>query len=193
LLVQSEIKDALLERIVAGAQRCVCGDPLDERTTFGPLASAVQRDRVKRYLQQGLNEGAKAPLMGSVQESGGYFVSPTVFDGVDHSMSIVREEIFGPVLCVQCFRTEEEAFALANATPYGLAATVWTRDLGRGRRAAHAIRAGTIAVRSSAHEGLDSQFLLSYEPYGASGYGAEVGRRGVEAYSTLKTVSFAGQ
>lgn len=192
LIAHEQITDTLLDKVVSRASKYRPDDPLDEITTFGPLASPTQRDRVKAYIEQGLKAGAKAVLEGTIQEAGGCYVSPTVFDRVDATMSVVREEIFGPVLCVLRFKTEEEAIALANGTDYGLAATVWTRDLGRGKRLAHAIRAGSISVRTSGQEGPDSGCMLSHEPQKASGFGSETGLRGLESYSTLKSVSFSG-
>jgi acyl-CoA reductase-like NAD-dependent aldehyde dehydrogenase len=192
LIVNNAIKDTLLEKVVSRAGEFRPGDPLDEGTTFGPLASPVQRDRVKAYIEQGLRSGAHAALHGTVQESGGCNVSPTVFDRVDGTMSIAREEIFGPVLCVQGFKTEEEAVALANDTDYGLEATVWTRDMGRGKRLARTIKAGVVSIRTSGKEGPEAGFQLSNEPQKASGFGCEVGLRGLESYSTLKLVNFLG-
>jgi len=192
LIVHESIKDALLEKVVSRASQRKPGDPLDEKTNFGPLASPAQRDRVKAYIQQGLEAGAAAILKGAIQETGGCYVSPTIFDRVDGGMSIVREEIFGPVLCVQSFKTEEEAITLANGTEYGLVATAWTRDMGRAKRLAHTIRAGVVFIRTSGMEGPDSGCMLSYEPQKASGFGSEVGLRGLEAYSTLKWVTFGG-
>lgn len=192
LLVQDCIKEALLDKVVARAQRYKPGDPLDEMTTFGPLASPTQRDRVKAYIEQGLKEGADAVLQGMVSESGGCYVSPTIFDRVDCTMSIVREEIFGPVLCVQQFSTDSEAIAMANGTEYGLAATVWTGDMGRGKRLAHAIKAGSVSIRTSREEGAASGCTLSHEPRKASGFGVERGLRSLEAYSTLKSIHLIG-
>lgn len=192
LIVQRRMKDALVKEVVRRASKCRPGDPLDETTTFGPLASPAQRDRVKAYIERGLDAGAEAILRGEVRESNGCYVSPTIFDRVESHMSIAREEIFGPVLCVQQFETEEEAISLANGTEYGLAASVWTRDIGRGKRLAHAIRAGSVSIRTSGKEGPDSGCFLSFEPTKGSGFGSEIGLRGLEAYSTLKLVNLRG-
>jgi len=192
LVVHENIKDSLLEKVVSRARLRKTGDPLDEATTLGPLASPAQRDRVKGYIEQGLKSGAVAVLKGAIQEKGGCYVSPTIFDRVTRDMSIAREEIFGPVLCVQTFRAEEEAIALANGTDYGLAATVWTRDMGRGRRLAQAINAGYVSVRTSGQEGPGAGCMLSHEPQKASGFGSEQGLRGLQSYSTLKSINFNG-
>lgn len=192
LIVQEQIKDTLVAKVVERARQRIPGNPLDETTNFGPLASPAQRDRVKSYIEQGIKAGAEAVLRGSISASGGCYVAPTVFDHVDDTMSIVREEIFGPVLCVQQFSTEAEATALANGTEYGLAATIWTRDMGRGKRLAHLIRAGGISVRTSGEEGPALGCVLSREPQKASGFGSELGLRGLESYSTLKSVSLSG-
>lgn len=192
LLVHERVKASLLVRVVSRARERHAGDPLSESTTFGPLASPAQRNRVKAYIERGIRAGAQAILKGAIQESGGCYVEPTIFDRVDNSMAIVREEIFGPVLCVQSFRTEEEAIALANGTDYGLGATVWTKDLGRGGRMAHRIRAGVVFVRTSGAEATGSGIDLSLEPQKASGFGAERGLGGLRSYSTLKWVNFSG-
>lgn len=192
LLVHEAIADALRDKVVSRASQYQPADPLDEDTTFGPLASPAQRDRVRTYIDQGLAAGAHAVLKGAIQNTGGCYVAPTIFDRVDSTMSIVREEIFGPVLCVQRFTTEAEAIALANSTEYGLGATIWTRDIGRGRRLAHRIKAGGISVRTSGKEGPPSGCTLSHEPQKASGFGAELGLQGLQSYSTLKSVSFDG-
>jgi len=193
LIVHEEIKAALLEKIVARASKCEPSDPLEESTKFGPLASPAHRSRVKTYIDAGVKAGARALLKGKVQETGGCYVSPTIFDRVESTMSIVQEEIFGPVLCAQEFGSEEEAIALANGTDYGLAATVWTRDIGRGKRMARAIKAGAVFIRTSGLEAPDSGCKLGFEPRKASGFGAEIGLAGLQAYSNLKWFSFSGE
>lgn len=192
LIVHESIEEMLVDRVVRRASEHRPANPLDERTTFGPLASPAQRDRVKRYVDAGLEAGAEVALKGTIQVSGGCYVSPTIFRHVEPHMSIAREEIFGPILCVQTFGTEAEALSLANGTDYGLAATVWTRDSARGRRMAHAIKAGHVAVRTSGKEGPPADAHLSGEPRKASGFGCELGLKGLQAYSTLKSVSFTG-
>jgi acyl-CoA reductase-like NAD-dependent aldehyde dehydrogenase len=192
VIVHEEIREALLARMVSRAGQCHAGDPLDESTTFGPLASPEQRDRVQSYIELGEKEGAVPVLRGTRQESPACAITPTIFDRVASEMTIVREEIFGPVLCVQTFRNEEEATTLANATDFGLAATIWTRDSGQGRRLARAIRAGHITVRTGGREAADSGCILGCEPQKASGFGAELGLQGLQSYSSLKSVNFRG-
>jgi acyl-CoA reductase-like NAD-dependent aldehyde dehydrogenase len=190
--VHSSIKSKLLDKVISRASMHQPGDPLDANTTFGPLASSAQRNRVKKYIEQGLLSGAEAVLRGAIQESGGCNVSPTIFDHVDATMPIVREEIFGPVLSVQVFDTEDEAIDLANGTDYGLEATIWTRNMGRGRRLAQAIQAGVVSVRTSGDEDIDAGSMLGSEPRKASGFGCEIGLKWLESYSTLKLVNLWG-
>ena len=192
LLVHESIKRSLLGRVVQLAGQIEPRDPLDEGTEFGPLASPAQRDRVRGFVERGEKAGARAVLRGRISDSGGCYVAPTVFDNVHSTMEIVREEIFGPVLCVQTFRNEEEAVALANCTQYGLMTTLWTRLFARAARVSRAIRSGEVWVRSSGKEAASSGCILGCEPQKASGFGAEAGVDGLRAYSTLKLVNFTG-
>lgn len=192
VIVHERIKEALLEGIVQHVRQHRLGDPLEETTTFGPLASPSQRDRVKKYIQQGIEAGALAVLHTETQEIGGCYISPTIFDRVHACMSIVQEEIFGPVMCIQTFQTEGEAIALANGTMYGLMATIWTRELSRGMRLAHAIRAGEVAIRTGGEEGEAAGCGIYGEPQKASGFGCEFGTKGLQAYSTLKAITITG-
>ncbi|MEZ5655375.1 MAG: aldehyde dehydrogenase family protein [Sphingobium sp.] len=192
LLVHRAVKDVLLEKIVELATHIRPADPLDEKTEFGPLASPAQRDRVDHYIQAGIADGARAVVMGAVQRSGGCYVAPTIFDEVDGSMPIVREEIFGPVLCVQGFDDDAEAIAMANDTPFGLVATAWTRDCGLARQVAHALRVGSVTVRTGGEEEAPSGIVLGREPQGHSGYGAELGVEGLKSFASLKLVTMMG-
>ena len=193
LIVHESIKDELLEKVITLTKLLKSGDPLDEATTVGPLASAAQRDRVKHYIQLGIEEGAKLVLGGldAVQDGPGCFVAPTIFDNVKTEMSIAQDEIFGPVLCVQSFNDEAEALAIANGTDYGLGATVWTKDFGRGKRMAKGVRAGRVAIRTSGEEE-EALIGMNCEPQKASGFGSEAGLRGMQSYSVLKAISFSG-
>lgn len=192
LIAHSSVKDELVKKIVARAAERHPEHPLEESTTFGPLASPAQRDRVRAYVDRGISAGAKPVLLGKIRNAGGCYVSPTVFDDVQPEMTIARDEIFGPVLCVHTFQSEEEAITLANATEYGLAATVWTREVGRSKRLARAIKAGAVSLRTGRREGPSTGCELSHEPRKASGYGAETGLAGLQSYAALKAISFAG-
>lgn len=193
LIVHESIKEELLKKIIKLTKELKPGDPLDEKTTFGSLASADQRDRVKHYIELGIDEGAHPVLggMDSVHKGPGCFVSPIIFDNVTTDMRIAQDEIFGPVLCVLSFRTEAEALQIANDTIYGLGATVWTKDFGRGKRMAKGIKAGGVTIRTSGEEMPDSA-LIDSEPQKASGFGSESGLRGMQSYCSLKAIRFYG-
>jgi acyl-CoA reductase-like NAD-dependent aldehyde dehydrogenase len=198
LIVEEPIKQELLKKVATLASNIKLGNPLDESTTFGPLASNVQRDKVLGYIKRGVADGATVVVGGADvrQVELGCFISPTIFDNVKSEMTVAREEIFGPVLCVQSFVNEAEAIALANATDYGLSATAWTRDLGRAKRLARRINAGFVVIRTSGKEGtggnIANLLALCAEPHKASGFGVEWGIKALEGYSTLKAVRMLG-
>ena len=162
------------------------GDPLSETTRLGPLSSAAQRERVRHYIQKGVQEGAQLLAGGAEQPEGvpgGYFVKPTVFGKVKPGSTIEQEEIFGPVLSIIAYTDEEEAIRIANDTPYGLAGAVWGKDEARAQKVARRIRAGQVDVNGGA-------FNMN-APFGGfkqSGHGREAGTYGLEEFLEYKSL-----
>jgi betaine-aldehyde dehydrogenase len=190
ILVEASVHDLLVERFAAATERLRVGDPLDPATQVGSLISPSHRERVLGYLAAGRAEGARLVCGGGVPEEGplarGSFLRPAVFDRVAPGMRIAREEIFGPVVAVLPFRTEEEAVALANDSIYGLSGSLWTRDAKRAIRVARAIETGVLSVNASR-----SVFLES--PFGGwkrSGVGRELGVEALAGYTELKSIYF---
>lgn len=148
LIVQRALKDELLAKMLEETRRWIVGDPLDPATRIGPLIEEQHLRTVLGFIESGKNEGAQLVAGGhpTLQNTGGFFVEPTIFDQVQPSMRIAREEIFGPVLSVFTFDQEEEGIAMANDTCYGLTASVYTQDVSRAHRVARALRAGTVSV-----------------------------------------------
>ena len=183
LLVQKSIEQPLIKKIVERFATIVAGDPLDPKTTFGPLVNKQQMEKVLAYIASGKEEGAELVCGGDrmLAENGGYYVAPTLFRQVSPQAKIAQEEIFGPVLSVTSFSTPEEALQLANATVYGLFAHVWTSDLATGMKVAKGIRSG-VTVHATAPAGEGAGSALSIEPYGQSGVGVESGLAGMESY-----------
>lgn len=184
VLIQRGIHDELVAEVVARSRGIRLGSGFSPDTQMGPLISQEQLERVRRYVAVGRKEGAEVALGGERHGEAGYFHQPTIFTGVDNRMTIAREEIFGPVMAVIPFDTEAEAVALANETEFGLAAGVWTRDLGRAHRMSQAIRAGTVWVNTY-------QRVYPSIPYGGvkqSGYGRNLGAESLEHYTQIKTV-----
>lgn len=183
VLVQRSIESALLEKITTKMRHIVIGDALDPKTTFGPLVSAKQGERVMQYIKAAPEEGAELVTGGCkiLSESGGYFVEPTVFRNVSPNARIAQEEIFGPVLSVIPFDDEAEAIRLANGTPYGLIAYVWTANLSTSLRMAKGIRSAVV-VNAAAPLGEGPGHAFSLEPTGQSGVGTESGLAGMESY-----------
>ena len=184
LLVERSIKDRFLPLVVAALQRWQPGHPLDPKTRIGALVDSGHLETVLGFIQAGREEGAVLVSGGqrALQESGGNYVEPTLFDGVTNAMRIAREEIFGPVLSVITFDSDEEAVNIANDTPYGLAAAVWTADLSRAHRTARALRAGSVWVNQ--YDGGD--MTAPFGGFKQSGNGRDKSLHAFDKYTELK-------
>ena len=185
LLVQESIKDAMLEKIAAVGRTMKPGDPLDPATKLGAIVDEGQMNRVLGYIDAGKRDGASVRLGGGrVRESsGGFYVEPTVFDGVTPRMKIAREEIFGPVLATLSFKTVEEAVAIANDVVYGLAAAVWTSNLTTAHRVARALRAGVVYVNCYDADDI----TVPFGGFKQSGIGRDKSLHAFDKYTELKT------
>ena len=186
MLVERSIKDEFVARLVAKAQAIRVGDPLSEGTQMGAQVSAGQLATIEGYVESGVEGGAELLTGGQRPEldAGGFFYTPTVFDGVDNSMRICREEIFGPVTAITAFDDEREAIAKANDTDYGLSGAVWTRDVGRAHRVAGALQCGMVWVNTYR----TWSPLTPFGGYKQSGYGRENGIEVMQHYTQLKSV-----
>jgi len=184
LFVHEKIHDAFVERLLQVVREIRVGDPLDFASTMGPLISAKQLANTERYVAAGRQAGAKLAFGGKRPSGKGYFHEPTVFIDVDNHMPIARDEIFGPVLSVLKFSTDEEALRLANDSIYGLGAAVWSADLDRARALAGEIQAGTVWIN-------DYHLINVRFPFGGykqSGFGRELGPWGLAEFQQLKHI-----
>jgi len=186
LIVEEPIREQLLERVVAVARELVPGDPLDPATRLGPIVNDTQLGTVLGYVRTGTEEGAKLLVGGArtLEETGGYFMQPTVFDRVRSDMRIAQEEIFGPVLATISVKSLDEALAVANGTVYGLAAGIWTRDIRKAQRAAKALRAGVVWINCFDKGNMSAPF----GGFKQSGFGRDKSMHAFDKYMDWKAV-----
>jgi acyl-CoA reductase-like NAD-dependent aldehyde dehydrogenase len=188
LIAARSVQDELLERVVQRARRLVVGDPRADATDVGPLIHAGHLERVSSYLDGAVRDGAETLLGGGRPEVAGcergHFVEPTIFGDVSPDSALFQEEVFGPVLAVTPFDEPDEAAALANATPYGLANSVWTSNVATAHRVARLVRSGTVWVNTT----IDGTSAIAFGGTKASGFGREVGREGLLEFTELKSV-----
>jgi len=186
LIVHERVKEALVERILARAREWRTGDPLDPANHLGAMIDRGHYDKVCAYIESAQKEGLKAILGGGVEADGdGLFIHPTIFADVEPAATIAREEIFGPVLAMITVRSTEQAIAVANDTPYGLAASVFTRDIKRALRAARAIRAGTVTINCYG----EGDITTPFGGYKQSGFGGrDNSLHAHDQYTEMKTI-----
>ncbi len=188
ILVERSVHEQVVELFAEATRKVVVGDPSDDKTEVGTLVSAKQRDRVKDYIEIGLEEGATLVVGGTAPDdpalANGAYLMPAVFDGVSNDMRIAKEEIFGPVVAIIPFDNEAEAIRLANATPYGLSGSVWSRDIGKALRTAKGIQTGNLSVNSNSSVHIEAPF----GGYKMSGIGRELGMSAIDLYTETKNV-----
>jgi betaine-aldehyde dehydrogenase len=188
IFVERSAHEKVVELFVEATRKVKVGDPMDDATEVGTLVSFRQRDRVRDYIEIGLGEGANLVVGGDAPDdpalADGAYLMPAVFDGVSNDMRIAREEIFGPVVSVIPFDTEAEAIKLANATPYGLSGSVWSRDIGKALRTAKGIQAGVLSVNSNSSVHTEAPF----GGYKMSGIGRELGMSAIDLYTETKNI-----
>lgn len=189
ILVQDSVYEKFLEKFVERTKRIKLGDGLDPETQMGPLVSQEQRKKIVSYVKKALAEGAKVLCGGRIPEKPefkkGFFFEPTVFSEVKPDMNIFQEEIFGPVVCISKFSSEQEAVELANNSYFGLAASIWTKDLEKAKVLSNKINAGTIWINTYG-------MFYNQAPYGGfkqSGFGKELGKEGFLEYTRLKHIN----
>ena len=185
LIVHRNVREELVERIAAMGRELAPGEPLDPATQLGSIVDARQMEAVLGYVRLGQREGARLVSGGERvrEETGGFYVEPTILDGVDNGWQVAREEIFGPVLTVTEFEDEADGLRIANDTPYGLAAGLWTRDITKAHRLSRALRAGIVWVNSFD----TSDITVPFGGYKQSGFGRDKSLHALDGYTQLKT------
>lgn len=184
LLVEEKIHDAFVEKVKQMANVFQPGDPLDSKTMMGSMVDKTQMERVLSYVDKGKKDGAALAVGGRQVrgETGGYYIEPTIFDGVANDMTIAREEIFGPVLATLTFKDTDEAVKIANDSVYGLQASLWTNDLSKAHTVARALRAGTVNVNNMDGGGIE----MPFGGYKQSGFGRDKSLHALDKYTQLK-------
>jgi acyl-CoA reductase-like NAD-dependent aldehyde dehydrogenase len=184
VLVEASAYERFVEGFVAATRALVVGDPLDQKSQIGPMISKGQRERVEAYIDEARNTGGRVLIGGDQPRQPGWYLAPTILDGLESHARVCQEEIFGPVACVIPFRDEAEAIRLANDTVYGLAGSLWTRDLERGLRVARAVETGVLSVNTNSS-------VYQEAPFGGfkrSGFGRDLGLDAMRLYTETKNV-----
>jgi len=184
ILVEKSAYDRFLETFVEATRALVIGDPLDESTQVGPMVSAEQREGVEEYIDIARQEGGRILCGGNRPQEPGYYLAPTIVEGLGSSARVCQEEIFGPVACVIPFKDEQEAIELANDTKYGLSGSLWTKDLECALRVARAVRSGVMSVNTNSSVYVEAPF----GGFKRSGFGRDLGMEAMRLYTEVKNV-----
>lgn len=185
LLVEESIRDEFVEKVAAIGKTRIPGDPLNPETNLGAIVDKSQYDRINGYITKGKEEGAELILGGDTTkvDGSGYYINPTIFQNVKNDMTIAREEIFGPVLATISFNNIDEAIEIANDSPFGLAAGIWTSDINIAHKAARDIQAGAVSINS--YSSID--IALPFGGYKQSGIGVDKSIHAIEKYTNMKS------